>query len=157
LAIGLRILALMIDLAFCFGTIPLVFMGVFGLMDLLPEELGILLLFFMVIAFILIPVWPVLCLAIPTGIWGKSLGKLICRLEVTDYYDRRPGIWRALGRETLKLLAIASTIGAILTLFQIVYQNGTWYDDLCGTKVEFKPYIRLTKTQRNYRKYMKDR
>ncbi len=45
----------------------------------------------------------------------------------------------------------------MLTLFQIVYQGGTWYDDLCGTKVEFNPYVRLTPTQKNWRKHMKNR
>ncbi len=151
--IGLRILALFIDAAVCFGTLPLVMGGAgwvsdkFGAFSVLLLPLWLMLFF----------AWPLLYLAIPTGIWGKTPGKLLCRLKVTDCYGEAPGIWRALGREVLKCLAIGSGIGAMLSLYQILYQGGAWYDHLCGTRVDFKPYIRLTQTQKNWRKYMKNR
>jgi len=148
--IGLRILALIIDVAVCFGTLPLV-MGATGW---LMSKLGGFALLLLPFWFVLFFVWPFLYLAIPTGIWGKTLGKLLCRLTVTDFYGRSPGILRALGREVLKCLAIGSGIGAMLTLFQIIYQGGTWYDQLCGTSVGFNPYVRLTQTQKNFRKHM---
>ena len=151
--IGLRILALLIDVAFCFGTLPLVMNGIgWGL-----EKFGDLAFVFLPFWFILIIIWPLLYLAIPTGLWGKTLGKLICRLKVTDCYGQQPGIWRALGREVLKILALGSGFGILLTLFQILYQGGTWYDHLCGTNVEFSPYVRLTQTQKNWRKQMENK
>jgi uncharacterized RDD family membrane protein YckC len=151
--IGLRILALMIDLAVCFGSLPLVV----GLTGWLIERAGGFALLLLPFWFVLILVWPLLCVAIPTGIWGKSLGKLVCRLTVTDLHGRSPGVWRALGREVLKFLARGSGIGTLLTLYQILYQGGTWYDQLCGTSVEFSPYVRLTQTQKNWRQHMKNR
>lgn len=151
--IGLRILAVIIDVAFCFGTLPLVMNATGWAMDKLGGFALLLLPFW----FILFFVWPFLCLAIPTGIWGKTLGKLLCRLTVTDFHGRPPGIWRALGREVLKCLAISSGIGAMFSLFQIMYQGGTWYDQMCGTNVEFSPYVRLTETQKNWRKFYKNR
>ena len=151
--IGLRILALMIDVAVCFGTLPLIMGGTGWLL----ERLGGFALLLLPFWFVLLFLWPLLCLAIPTGIWGKTLGKLLCRLTVTDFHGRPPGVWRALGREVLKCLAVGSGIGAMLTLFQILYQGGTWYDQLCETRVDFKPYVRLTQTQKNWRKFYKHR
>jgi uncharacterized RDD family membrane protein YckC len=151
--IGLRILALIIDLAFCFGTLPFVMGGTGWLLERVGGFALLLLPFWLILIFI----WPLLCLAIPTGIWGRTLGKLICRLHVTDIHGRSPGIWRALGREVLKCLAVGTGIGAMLTLYQVIYQGGTWYDQMCGTKVDFSPYVRLTPTQKHFRKYMKDR
>ncbi len=151
--IGLRILALIIDVVICFGTLPLVMNGTGWIMNRLGGFSLLLLPFWFVLFF----VWPFLCLAIPTGIWGKTVGKLLCRSTVTDFHGQPPGIFRALGREVLKFLAIGSGIGAMLTLFQVVYQDGTWYDQLCGTKVDFNPYVRLTQTQKNWRKHMKNR
>ena len=106
---------------------------------------------------ILFLTWPFLYLGIPTGIWGKTLGKLLCGLTVTDVQGRPPGIWRALGREVLKCLAIGSGICILLLLYQMIYQGGTWYDDLCGTRVEFKPPIARSSTQKNWHKYYKNR
>jgi uncharacterized RDD family membrane protein YckC len=99
---------------------------------------------------------PVLYFAIPTGIWGRTPGKFILRLKVSDYRRRPPGILRALGRETLKLLSFACPLGILLNMFQLFYTGSVWYDDLCGTDVEHNPYVRLTQTQKNWRKLMKD-
>ena len=155
--IGLRVLALVIDLAVCLGAIPVMLISgtwVTSKLEAVAPEL----------AFILIPVlfvsvfaWPLLYFCIPTAIWGRTLGKLICRLKVTDVYDQGPRFWRKLGREALKCVMIVSGIGFTITFILLVCQGSAWYDNLCGTKVEFSSYIRLTKTQKNYRKYMKDR
>ena len=79
--IGLRVLALIIDLAVSFGSLPLV-MGATGW---LLERSGDAALVLVPFGFALFFIWPFLCLAIPTGIWGKTLGKLMCRLTVTNY------------------------------------------------------------------------
>lgn len=146
--IGLRLLAFIIDATICFFSfIPIVagtgwvfnYAGGFGLI-LLP------------LWFVLIIAWPFIYFGVPTGLWGRTLGRWICRLRVTTGNDEIPGLWRGLGRESLKLLALGSSIGGILALLQLIYQGTTWYDQLCKTAVIFKPYVRLTKTQKHFRK-----
>jgi hypothetical protein len=88
-------------------------------------------------------------------LWGKTPGKFICRLQVV-YAGNKPGLWRALSRETLKLLAIGTGIGALLCAFQIAHQGATWYDHICGTDVQFRPRAHLSKTQKQFRQYMKE-
>lgn len=149
--VGLRALALIIDLPICFFSIPLVFYGT----EWIIEKSGGFALFIVPFWFALLIVWPFLYFGLTTGLWGKTPGKFICRLEVV-YAGNRPGIWRALGRETLKLLALASGIGALLCIFQLTYQGTTWYDHICGTHVQFRPWVRLTKTQKRFRQYMKE-
>jgi len=51
---------------------------------------------------------------------------------------------------------MASGFGIFFCAFQIFYQGTVWYDKLCGTQVEFKPHVRLTKAQERFRKYMKE-
>lgn len=153
MVIGVRILAFIIDIAFCFGTLPLIMQGV-GWLITKTGIFGMVLIPFWFFAFL---ICPFLYLAIPTAIWGKTFGKLLCRLKVVDFRGEAPGIWRGLGREVLKCLAVCSGIGAMLTLFQIIYQGGTWYDHMCDTQVEFDPYVRLTKTQKNWRKLYKNK
>ncbi len=149
--VGLRILALVIDCAVCFYTMPVLFFGIGWLM----ENTGSWGLLVIPLAFVLFIVWPFAYFGVTTGLWGKTPGKFICRLNVV-YVGGRPGLWRGLGRETLKLLAVGSGIGAMLTLFQIIYYDQTWYDQICGTGVNFTPYRRPTATQRRYRKFMKE-
>ncbi len=157
MVIGLRILALIIDCTICFFSIPLFLFATTWLFNLFSNiGSGIIGLLLVPIFFASFVVWPFLYFGATTGLWGKTPGKFICRLHVVNIYDRRPGFWRGLGRETLKLLAISCSIGAFIALFQIIYQGTTWYDNLCGTQVYFKPYVRSTKTQRNFRKYMKE-
>ena len=149
--VGLRALALIIDLPICFFSIPIVLSGT----GWIVEKSGSLALLFVPFWFALLIAWPFLYFGLTTGLWGKTPGKFICRLEVV-YAGKRPGIWRALGRETLKLLAIGTGIGALLCAFQIAYQGTTWYDQICGTVVQLRPYVRLTKTQKQFRQYMKE-
>ena len=145
--VGLRALALIIDLPICFFSIPIVLSGT----GWIVEKSGSFALLFVPFWFALLIAWPFLYFGLTTGLWGKTPGKFICRLEVV-YAGKRPGILRALGRETLKLLAIGTGICALLCAFQIAYQGTTWYDQLCKTTVVFKPYVRLTKTQKHFRK-----
>ena len=150
--IGLRILAFMIDGALCLGTLPLVMRP----FDWIMSHAGSFGLAVLPVSLVMFVVWPVLYFAVPTAIWGKTPGKLVCRLSVMDYRGRRPDIWRALGREVLKLLAVSSGLGAMLTLLQILYTGETWYDQVCGTGVTFRPYVRLTPTQKRWRKFFNE-
>jgi uncharacterized RDD family membrane protein YckC len=149
--VGLRALALIIDLPICFFSLFLV-LSVTGW---IVDKSGGFALLIVPLWFTLFIAWPFLYFGLTTGLWGKTPGKFICRLEVV-YAGHRPGILRALGRETLKLLAIGTGIGALLCAFQIAYQGTTWYDQICGTVVQVRPYVRLTGTQKKFRQYMKE-
>ena len=152
--IGLRILALIIDCVICFFSILFLLFPLGDVFTFVSNiGSGIQGFFLLPLWFALIVIWPFLYFGATTGLWGKTPGKFICRLYVVDTLNRRPGLWRGLGRETLKILAVTSSIGAIIAFIQLLCQGTTWYDNICGTDVHFKPYIRLTKTQRNYRKY----
>lgn len=150
--IGLRFLAFIIDIALCFALLPLFVMSSSWVFDWLP---GIFALLLIPLTFVFFFTWPFFYFGVPTGLWGRTPGRLICRLKVVTDRDETPGLWRGLGRESLKLLAVGSGIGAMLCIFQILYQGTTWYDQLCGTHVKFTPWIRLTKTQQNFRKHYK--
>jgi uncharacterized RDD family membrane protein YckC len=152
--IGLRVAALLIDIIIGFVPFVLVLNGMSWVVGKLgPVSFG--LSSYLMLAVLI--AWPPLYLSIPTALWGRTPGKLICRLSVTDYRGKPPGFPRALGREVLKCLSVGSMIGAILTLLQLVYQGGGWYDQLCGTRVEYNPYVRLTETQKKWREYHKNK
>jgi len=151
--IGLRILALIIDCCVCVFSI-LGFVHVREWVSGGSEEVGFI---FILLWFMFFALWPFVYFGVPTGLWGGTLGKLLCRLEVRYSEGGRPGISRGLGRETLKLLSIFSVFGVFFCAFQILCQGTTWYDTICGTRVEFKPRVRLTKTQKRFRQYMKNR
>ena len=154
--IGLRVLALIIDIAVCFGTLLLMFFLSPWVMIKLGDASPVLALLFIPLFYGSIFLWPLIYFCLSTGIWGKTLVKLICRLKVTGIYDQPSSFWRNISREALKCLMIVSGIGFVITFIVLVSQGSAWYDNLCGTKVVFTSYVRLTKTQKNYRKYMKD-
>jgi uncharacterized RDD family membrane protein YckC len=155
--IGLRILALIIDCVICFYSIPLFVTATGWLVEYLSNiGSGVQTFLLIPLWFALIVVSPFLYFGVTTGLWGKTPGKFICRLYVVDTDDKRPGLWRGLARETLKILAITFSIGAIIAFFQLYSQGITWYDSICHTQVHFKPYVRSTRTQRKFRKYFKD-
>jgi len=142
--IGLRFLAYIIDCSFCFFSILLVFMASGWALEH-SGPFALLLMPFWLTAFI---VWPFFYFGVFTGIWGRTPGRWICRLKVTHVNGQPPGLWRGLGRETLKMLALASGIGAMFCLYQVLHQGTTWYDQVCETEVEHTPWVRLTATQR---------
>jgi len=151
--IGLRILALMIDFIFCYFLSNLVTYSTGFVMQTVPDFFAVTFSPLLMGAFILVPV---VYFAIPTGLWGRTPGKFILRLKV-EYCGKPPGIMRALGRETLKLLSIACPLGILFNLCQICYTGSVWYDDLCGTGVTHSPLVKLTQTQKNWRKIMKQK
>ncbi len=133
--IGLRVLALIIDCGLCLGSSMLV-MGMLGWMI---EKLPVVRFLLVPVHFALFLAWPFVYFGVSTGLWGKTPGKFLCRLYVTDCRGCRPGVWRALGREALKFLTIGSGLGVIWCLFQILHHGITWYDQLCGTEVHYSP------------------
>ena len=54
------------------------------------------------------------------------------------------------------MLAIGCAFGAIFCLIQLLYTGTVWYDQLCATTVEHSPWRRLTKTQKEFRKAMRE-
>ena len=121
--VGLRILAFMIDCPLCLFSIPLVVISTGWVL----ERSG-------PFAWLLIPLWFALFIASPfiyfgvsTGLWGRTPGKWICRLKVVSQDDEPPGLWRGLGRETLKLLAVGSASARCFAFFKysIRGQRGT--------------------------------
>lgn len=149
--LGLRIVAFVIDVALCFSTL----MMSVCVVNLPLEMLGQWSFFLLPVMFVLLCTWPFAYFGIPTGLWGRTPGRWICRLTVVDSLGERPGLWRGVGREALKLLAWSTGIGGLITGILLLNTGVAWYDQLCGTQVEFRPYVKLTPTQKNWRKFMK--
>ena len=78
-------------------------------------------------------------LIVPPVLWGRTLGKMIVGLYVLDARGATPSLLRLLARELLKLLSISSGIGIVLTLIEVLLHQQVWYDNLCGTTVEYRP------------------
>ena len=147
---GLRLMALVVDLAL--GGGHLIFMGLGWAAEAMGVA-GAALVPVVLAAFLL---WPVLFMGIPTGLWGRTPGKWILGLRVVHAYGHPPSVRRALAREMLKMLAIGCAFGAAFCLIQILHTGTVWYDHLCGTAVEHSPWHRLTRTQKDFRKAMRD-
>lgn len=147
---GLRCLAVIIDVPLCFGTMILALQGLIGVINWLQVEsllLGVLAFFLMCC---LICFWSFLYFCIPTAIWGRTPGRWMCCIRVVDEHGSYAGFWKGLGRETLKVISLATGIGAVVGFVMAVSEEGrAWYDYLCGTQVIHTP--RLTKTQREFR------
>ena len=125
---GLRVLALVIDIAVGFAIIGL---SIEGLNFFLKMSSSGTMALFGLMSFPILLVTPIIFMGITTGIWGRTIGKWICRLQVTGESYQTIGIWKGLGREFLKVLMFISQIGFIIYLIQI-YSNGkVLHDSLC--------------------------
>lgn len=147
---GLRILALLIDCCVCICSI----LGLVYLREWTSggaEEVGFA---YVLLWFTFFALWPFVYFGVPTGLWGSTLGKLVCRLRVDC---GQGGFWLGFKREALKLLTVFSVVGAFFCAFQVILQGKTWYDSFCGTRVESKSGVGLSKMQKRFRQYMKDR
>ncbi len=151
MTIGLRLVALLIDLMVCAGidqfigdyldaflpTLETPHIPFVGMLSL-TSNVVIMLIYFTLL----------------TAATGRTVGKWICRLRVVDRNNERPRFWLALGREALKLLALLTQIGGYIALGMLVFYNRpAWYDQLCETDVEF--IGNLSSTQKNWRKSYK--
>ena len=148
--IALRILALIIDFGLCVFSL----LGLVHLREWASGGSGEVGLVYILLWFVMFALWPFVYFGLPTGLWGATLGKFLCRLKV-DCPDG--GLWRGFRRETYKLLTIFSLIGAFFCAFQFFSYGTTWYDNYCGTSVESKSGIGLSKMPKRFRRYMKHR
>ena len=150
MVIGLRILALIIDCCICVFSI----LGLVHLREWASGGSGEVGFVYILLWLVFFSLWPFIYFGVPTGLWGATLGKFVCRLKVDC---GEGGFGRGFKREVLKLLTILSVFGAFFCAFQVICQGTTWYDTLCGTRVESKSGVGLTKMQKRFRQYMKDR
>ena len=148
--IGLRILALIIDCCVCVFSL----LGFVHVREWVSGGSGEAGFIFILLWFMFFALWPFVYFALPTALWGATCGKFLFRLKVDC---SQGGFWRGFWRETLKVLSILSMFGIFFCAFQILCQGTTWYDNLCGTHVGPKSSIGLTKMQKRFRRYMKDR
>jgi len=159
---GLRILAFVIDIAIVTATGIAISLLVLFSGAMLPENAGsasdalalgwisLWAVYIMVLPF-LFYLYPVLYFAGLTAWRGRTLGKMLCKLRVVDDDHRKPTFLRAAGRESLKMIAVVTQVGAWIALVQLLVGQRTWYDSLAETSVE--TYAGLTETQKNFRKY----
>ena len=145
--IALRILALIIDCGVCVFSI----LGLLYVREWASDSSGQVGIAYILLWLAFFALWPFVYFGVTTGLWGATLGKFLCRLKI----DRTDGgFGRGFRRETFKLLTIFSIFGAFFCAFEIFHRGTTWYDGICGTRVELRSGKRLTKTQKRFREYM---
>ena len=159
---GLRILAFVIDILIVTAIGIAVTLLILFSRALFPEDAGAVsdaltlgwfamwMVYIMVMPFFFY-LSPVLYFAGLTAWRGRTLGKMLCRIRVVDLDHRKPTFLRAVGRESLKMIAVFTQVGAWIALVQLLIGQRTWYDSLAETSVE--SYMGLTETQKNFRKY----
>jgi len=146
--LGLRILAFMIDIGIGAGIIALSFMGLEFITESINNNImGV----FTLILFPIILTTPIIYMGLATGVFGKTLGKWICRLEVVDDNNNKLSIWKSLGREAIKVFMVVSNIGLIVYIIQVAINGKLFHDHICHTDVNF--IGGLTDTQKHWRKY----
>jgi len=159
---ALRILAFIIDSLIITATGMAVTLAVLFSAALFPEEGGevseglalgwiVIMMVYTIVMPFLFYLYPVLYFAGFTAWRGRTPGKMICRLRVVDDNNMKPTFVRAAGRESLKMIAVVTQIGAWVAVIQLFMGQSAWYDSVCNTTVE--SYAGLTPTQKNFRKY----
>jgi hypothetical protein len=96
---------------------------------------------------------PVLVTGTLVGLTGRTPGKLLMFLKVTDAGDP-PGLAKGILREIIKTVSISFFfLGPIWALQGVVTRGETFYDQWLDLQVEdFRPYG-LSETQKNWRKF----
>lgn len=98
---------------------------------------------------------PALFLGALTGLLGWTPGKLLLSLRVRGRADRcAMGLARGVGREFIKLFAMAFFCLGLYALYGLVEHGRTFYDDWLGSEVIDRAPWGLTETQRNFRRHM---
>jgi uncharacterized RDD family membrane protein YckC len=100
---------------------------------------------------------PPLVLGVLTGLTGRTPGKLITFLRVQDHAGDPPGIAEGIVREVVKAVSLAFFFGMIYALQAVVTNRRTFYDEWLDLDVEDLRPSGLTETQRNFRKYMREK
>ena len=75
----------------------------------------------------------------PTGIWGRTPGKMLAGIIVVDEDGRTPGIATAIGREMAFKAVSAIIFGLGLLWIVIDPARRGWHDRMAGTFVLRKP------------------
>jgi len=100
---------------------------------------------------------PALILGVITGLTGTTPGKLITFLRVQGYGGDPPGLAQGIVRELVKAVSLGFFFGMIYALQAVVTQRRTFYDEWLDLDVEDLRPVGLTPTQRNFRKYMREK
>jgi uncharacterized RDD family membrane protein YckC len=100
---------------------------------------------------------PPLVLGILTGLTGRTPGKVITFLRVQDFNGDPPGIAEGIVREVVKAVSLAFFFGMIYALGAVVTKRRTFYDEWLDLDVEDLRPSGLTETQKNFRKYMREK
>jgi uncharacterized RDD family membrane protein YckC len=100
---------------------------------------------------------PPLVIGVLTGLTGRTPGKLITFLRVQDHGGDPPGIAEGIVREIIKAVSLAFFFGMIYALQAVVTNRRTFYDEWLDLDVEDLRPSGLTETQKNFRKYMREK
>ncbi len=76
---------------------------------------------------------------LPTGIWGRTIGKWVAGIVVVGEDGKTPGVGTAIGRElAYRVISVAAAgVGLIWIFFD--KENRGWHDKLAGTWVVYVP------------------
>jgi uncharacterized RDD family membrane protein YckC len=100
---------------------------------------------------------PALLLGIMTGLTGRTPGKLIFFLRVQTPDGDPPGLVNGVLREMAKVLLVATLYGLFYALASALNNRDVLYDTWLGLEVDdLRPYG-LTETQKNFRRYMREK
>lgn len=100
---------------------------------------------------------PALILGTMTGLTGRTPGKFLMSLKVQDYSGDPPGIAQGILREVVKAVSLGFALGMLYALQALCTRNRTFYDEWLDLEVEDLNPIGLTPTQKNFRKYMREK
>jgi uncharacterized RDD family membrane protein YckC len=100
---------------------------------------------------------PALILGTMTGLTGRTPGKLVTFLRVQDYGGDPPGLAQGILREAVKAVSLACFFGMIFALQAVVTNRRTFYDEWLDLDVEDLRPAGLTPTQKNFRKFMREK
>ncbi|WP_422928033.1 RDD family protein [Singulisphaera sp. PoT] len=100
---------------------------------------------------------PAVILGVITGLTGTSPGKFITFLRVQDHGGDPPGIANGIIREVAKAVSTGFLFGMFYALQAVVTRRRTFYDEWLDLDVEDLRPVGLTPTQKNFRKYMREK
>lgn len=98
---------------------------------------------------------PVLIIGTLVGLFGRSPGKLITFLKVTDESHRPPGLAQGIIREVIKLVGGMFLFGALYAIYGIVTSGRAFYDDWLSLRVDDLKPTGLTDRQKKWREFSK--
>lgn len=100
---------------------------------------------------------PALVLGVMTGLTGRTPGKLVMFLRVQDYGGDPPGVAQGVVRGLVKAVSLGFFFGMLYALQAIVTNRRTFSDEWLDLEVEDLRPSGLTPTQKNFRKFMREK